>query len=81
MRDGEPRHRDLVREALRHNNLDAASRDAVFTAGSGLSHRGSSFGKAHDFATKSKRLPERFSCLRSTQALLSIPEYIVERDR
>ena len=81
MRDGEPRHRDLVREALRENNLDAPSRDAVLKLVREYHTADRVLEKAHDFARKAKDCLKDFPACEARQALLSIPEYIVERDR
>lgn len=81
MRDGEPRHRDLVRDALRSNNLDAASRDTISQLVLEYRTADRVLAKARDYALKAKECLKDFPPSEARNALLSIPEYIVERDR
>jgi octaprenyl-diphosphate synthase len=81
MRDGEPHHRDLVREALKSSNLDSASRDTISQLV--LEYRTAErvLDRARDYAQKAKDCLKDFPDCEARTALLSIPEYIVERDR
>jgi octaprenyl-diphosphate synthase len=81
MRDGEPRHRDLVRDALRDKTLDAPSRDAVLRLVREYHTAERVLEKAHAYAQKAKNCLKSFPASEARNALLSIPEYIVERDR
>jgi octaprenyl-diphosphate synthase len=81
MRDGEPHHRDLVREALRSRNLTAADRDTISHLVREYRTADRVLEKARDFAQKAKDCLKDFPDCEARIALLSIPEYIVERDR
>ncbi len=81
MRDGEPRHRDLVRDALRSENLDAASRETIAQLVREYHTADRVLDKARDYAQKAKDCLKDFPACDARTALLSIPEYIVERDR
>jgi len=81
MRDGEPRHRDLVRDALRDTNLSASKRDAILQLVRESHTAEQVLSKAHDYAMKAIECLKDFPACEAQTALLSIPEYIVERDR
>jgi len=81
MRDGEPRHRELVRSALRNSNLDAARREEIFQLVRDYHTADRVLEKAHHYARKAITCLEDFPSGKARDALVSIPEYIVERDR
>jgi octaprenyl-diphosphate synthase len=81
MRDGEPRHRDLVREALREKSPDAPNRNAVLELVRDYHTADRVLEKAHEYARRATDCLKDFPDSEARRALLSIPEYIVERDR
>lgn len=81
MREGEPRHRDLVRAALRENGQDAPNRNAVLALVRDYHTADRVLEKAHEYARKAKDCLKDFPASEARDALLSIPDYIVERDR
>jgi octaprenyl-diphosphate synthase len=81
MRDGEPQYRELVRKALRENELDAANRDEVFRLVREYGTADRVMEKAHDYAQKARACLRDFPSCQARDALMSIPDYIVERDR
>jgi octaprenyl-diphosphate synthase len=81
MRDGEPAHRELVQNVLRNKSLDAQSRDAVLKLVQDCRTADRVLDKAHAYAQKAKECLEAFPDCPAREALLSIPDYIVERDR
>jgi len=81
MRDGEPSHRELVREVLRHSGPDAPNRDAVLALVREYHTADRVLEKAHEYARIAKACLQDFPACSARDALLSIPDYIVERDR
>jgi octaprenyl-diphosphate synthase len=81
MRDGEPRYRDLVRKVLSENGMDAAARDEICRLVREYRTADRVLVKAHDYAQKAKNCLSDFPSSKARDALLSIPDYIVERDR
>ena len=81
MREGELRHRELVRDVLRHSGPDAPNRDAVLALVREYRTADRVLEKAHDYARKAKACLQDFPACPARDALLSIPDYIVERDR
>jgi octaprenyl-diphosphate synthase len=81
MRDGEPHHRDLVLEALRSPSLDTARQDTISQLVRDYRTAERVLDKARDYAQKAKDCLKDFPACEARNALLSIPEYIVERDR
>ncbi len=81
MRDGNSRHREMVREVLRENNLDASRRDEVMKLVQDYGTADRVLKKAHDYAEKAKTCLKDFPSCQSRDALLFIPDYIVQRDR
>ena len=79
MRDGEPRHRELVRKALRDSNPDAAAE--IFQLVREYRTADRVLEKAHDYAKKARTCLDGFPSCSARDALMSIPDYIVERDR
>jgi octaprenyl-diphosphate synthase len=81
MRDGEPRHRELVRGALRNNGLNAPAREAVLDLVREYRTADRVLEIAREYAQKAKTCLQDFPVCPARDALLSIPDYIVERDR
>ncbi len=81
MRNGERQHRELVQKALHEKNLDAASRDAIFQLVRDYHTADRVMEKAHEYAQKAKACLKDFPACEAREALISIPDYIVERDR
>ena len=81
MRDGEPRHRKLVRDALGDGNLDASARDEIIQLVRDYRTADRVLEKAHDYAQKARSCLKDFPACEAREALMSIPDYIVERDR
>ena len=81
MRDGEPNHRELVRKALHNSSLDSGSRDAIIRLVRDYGTADRVMEKACDYARKARTCLEGFPASPARDALMSIPDYIVERDR
>jgi len=81
MREGEPRHRDLVRRVLRDNGAGTVQREAVLEAVREYHTADRVLVKAHEYARQAKEYLVDFPASPARDALLSIPDYIVERDR
>lgn len=81
MRDGESRHRDLVRKALRESETDSANRDEILRLIREYRTADRVLEKAHDYAQKARACLVDFPSCQARDALMSIPDYIVERDR
>jgi octaprenyl-diphosphate synthase len=81
IQDGKQEHRELVRKALHNGNLDDESRDAIIQLVRNYGTAERVLEKAHAFGRKAKDCLQGFSPSPARDALMSIPEYIVERDR
>jgi octaprenyl-diphosphate synthase len=81
MRDGEPHHRRLVQMALREDNPDTASRDAIIQLVRDYHTADRVMDIAHNYAQKARDCLHEFPAGKARDALMSIPDYIVERDR
>lgn len=81
MRDGEPKHRDLVCRALRENGFGMAHRETIMELVREYGTDERALSKAHEYARRAKELLYSFPPGKARDALLSIPDYIVERDR
>jgi octaprenyl-diphosphate synthase len=81
MRDGTPDHRELVRNALSESILDSRQRDAIIDLVRDYRTADRVLDKAHTFAREAKSCLDSFPNSTAKDALLSIPDYIVERDR
>jgi len=81
MRDGKPQHRELVRNALQNRTLDAETRDTIIQLVRDYGTADRVLEKAHNYGSKAKACLEAFPPSKAREALMSIPEYIVERDR
>ncbi len=81
MRDGESSHRELVRNALRENTLNTEYRDTILRLVQEYRTADRVLDKAHEYAQKAKVCLEHLPSCAARDALMSIPDYIVERDR
>jgi len=81
MRDGKPEHRDLVRAALREISPTEDQKDVIIKLVREYGTAERVLNKAHEYAEKAKSCLEDFPASAARDALLSIPDYIVERDR
>jgi octaprenyl-diphosphate synthase len=81
IRDGKSEHRELVRRALHNGNLDDEYRDAIIQLVRDYGTADRVLEKAHDYGRQAINCLGSFSPSPARDALMSIPEYIVERDR
>jgi octaprenyl-diphosphate synthase len=81
MRDGEPRHRDLVRRVLGENGSGSASGKEVLQAVREYRTADRVLEKAHEYARRAREYLLDSPPSPARDALLSIPDYIVQRDR
>jgi octaprenyl-diphosphate synthase len=81
MRDGTPDHRELVQRALSENTLDLEQRNAIIQLVHEYRTADLVLQKAHSYADQAKSCLENFPDCTARDALMSIPDYIVERDR
>ncbi|HYK87926.1 MAG TPA: polyprenyl synthetase family protein, partial [Acidobacteriota bacterium] len=81
MQKGEGRHKDMVRRVLRESGSGSGLNDAVLQAVREYRTADRVLEKAHDYARRAKAYIEEFPSSPAREALLSIPDYIVERDR
>jgi octaprenyl-diphosphate synthase len=81
MRDVNSHHRQMLREALSENSLDASRRDEILKLVKEYGTADRVLEKAHGYAEKAKSCLKDFPSCPARDALLSIPDYIVERDR
>jgi len=81
MRDGKPHHREMVHNALRENKHDAAARDAICQLVRDYHTADRVLEKAHRYAQEARDCLKDFPACRARDALMSIPDYIVDRDR
>jgi octaprenyl-diphosphate synthase len=81
LREGEPKHRELVRMVLRESGAEPGQREAVLHAVLEYRTADRVLEKAHEYARQAKECIAGFPPSPARDALLSIPDYIVERDR
>jgi octaprenyl-diphosphate synthase len=81
MRDGDCRDRELVRKALRDNNSNSSVMDEVIQLVRKHKMSDRVLEKAHDYAQKARTCLKDFPSSKARDALLAIPDYIVDRDR
>jgi octaprenyl-diphosphate synthase len=81
MRDGNPEHRELVRNALSSNNPDASSSEMISKLVLENDAAERVMKKAQNYAHQAKDCLCDFPAGKARDALLSIPDYIVDRDR
>ncbi len=81
MRDGKPEHRELIREIIRKDGFGGAHREKVLDLVREYRTADRVMEKAYEYARQAKKCLDGFSPCQARDALLAIPEYIVERDR
>jgi octaprenyl-diphosphate synthase len=81
VRDAEPRDRELVRNALRDSNLNEAATSEILRLVRHYRTADRVLEKAHGYADKARVCLKDFPRCDARDALMSIPDYIVERDR
>jgi octaprenyl-diphosphate synthase len=81
MRDGKPQHRELVRNALRDNAADSSLRDEILRLVREYRTGDRVLEKAKKYAQQAITCLEGFRDCPARDALISIPNYIVQRDR
>jgi octaprenyl-diphosphate synthase len=81
MRDGKPQHRELVRKVLRENSPDDSLRDEILRLVQEYHTGERVLEKAKDYAKQAIACLEDFRDCPAKDALSSIPNYIVQRDR
>ena len=81
MREGDPRYKELIRTVLHENGSGTAPREELMAL---VRERGTAdraLNKAHEYARQAKEHLTGFAPSAERNALLSISDYIVERDR
>jgi octaprenyl-diphosphate synthase len=81
MRDGEPRHRELVRNVLRENTADDKLRDEILNLVREYRTGERVLDKAREYAQQAIACLQVFPDGDARSALMAIPRYIVQRDR
>ena len=81
MRDGRPEDRELIRKIIREDGFGGAHRDKVLDLVRAYRTADQVLGKASEYAGAAKKCLDHFPSCQARDALLAIPEYIVERDR
>ncbi len=81
MRDGKPEHREFIRDIIRKEGFGGVHREKVLELVRAYGTADRVIDKANDYARQAQRCLAGFSPCDARDALLSIPEYIVKRDR
>lgn len=81
MRDGEPEHRELIRAIIREDGFGGAHRERILALVREYGTAGRVLDKASEYACQAKKYLAGFPPCQARDALMVIPEYIVERDR
>jgi octaprenyl-diphosphate synthase len=81
MQDGTPSHRELVKTVLRENGFGTVNKEAILDLVRKYGTVERVLDKAHGYARQAKESLARFPACREREALLAVPDYIVERDR
>jgi len=81
MRDGKPQHRELVRKALSEKAPDNSLRDEILRLVREYRTGDPVLEKAKEYAQQAIACLEGFRDCPARDALISIPNYIVQRDR
>lgn len=81
MRDGEPEHRELIRTIIREEGFGGTHREKVLGLVREHGTADRVLAKAHEYARQAKECLNEFPQCQAREALMAIPEYIVERDR
>jgi octaprenyl-diphosphate synthase len=81
MRDGKPQHRELVQKALHEKAPDTLLRDEILRLVQEYRTGDQVLGKAKEYGRQAIACLEGFRDCPARDALASIPDYIVQRDR
>ncbi|MBP1610956.1 MAG: Geranyltranstransferase [Acidobacteria bacterium] len=81
LREGDPRHRELIQTVLHENGSGTAHREELMALVRERKTADRVLDKAHEYARQAKEHLTGFAPGVARNALLSIPDYIVERDR
>lgn len=81
MRDGEPEHCELIRTIIREDGFGGVHRDKVLDLVRQYGTADRVLEKAHEYARQAKGYLADCPDCQARDALMAIPEYIVERDR
>ena len=81
MQDGTPSHRELVKTVLRENGFGTDKKEAILDLVRKYGTAERVLEKAHAYARQAKENLARFPVCQEREALLAVPDYIVERDR
>jgi len=81
MRNGVPHHRELVKRALRNENRGDSAREEILQLVRDYHTADRVLEKAHSYAREAVSCLRGFPSCKARDALVAIPEYIVERDR
>jgi octaprenyl-diphosphate synthase len=81
LREGSPEHRELIREIIRDDGFGGVHREKVQELVREYGTADRVLDKASDYARKAKGFLGDFASCQARDALMAIPDYIVERDR
>lgn len=81
MREGDPKHRELIQTVLRENGSGTAAREELMALVRERRTADRVMDKAQEYARRAKEHLAGFAPSVERNALLSIPDYIIERDR
>ncbi len=81
LREGAPEHRELIREIIRDDGFGGVHREKVQELVREYGTADRVLDKASDYARKAKGFLDDFASCEARDALMAIPDYIVERDR
>ncbi len=81
MRNGEPKHRELIQSALRDNGAGSGNMKAVLELVRRHGTVDLVMRKAHEYARRAKDQISAFPPGKAKDALMAIPDYIVEREQ
>jgi octaprenyl-diphosphate synthase len=81
MREGKPEHRELIRTIIRDDGYGGSNRDQIVALVREYKTADRVLGMAHDYALQARDDLAGFPDCPARDALLSIPDYIVARDR
>lgn len=81
MQEGEPEHRDLIRTIILENDFNGVHREKVLALVEEYGTVNRVLDKAYEYALLAKKFLTGFSPCQARDALMAIPDYIVERDR
>jgi octaprenyl-diphosphate synthase len=81
MRDGRPEHRELIRTIISHDGFGGSHRDRILELVREYRTADRVLDKASEYARHAKSYLDTFPAGEARDALIAIPDYIVERDR